>query len=311
MIIEVMSKIKSCYNRLVCLLLLPLVGVLLPGCNLIYDNLEDCPQGVILSFRGTNPCGDFVDITSVKHIQVQLYGADGVHIRDYNLPYSAVEGNGEIRLPVEKPGEYHFVVWGMADPVAYEHTERSSIRLQDVWKPVTRSHLPALFYGQKTLYVAPDRSRDGTHYDRLTMELHPRTQQFRLLCKGIPDAASVTLDMEDAHTAYDLEGAAQEDSPIFYRAGSLEGVEKDFASEFTVMQLQKRGNIPLTLKGGDGRVLFTANLVKIITDIERAHDITLNLFCLPLVEVTLEQTSMGVKITILDWNVVYQTVALS
>ena len=88
---------------------LSILGVIFGGCDsLLYDNLEDCPQGVYVKFYSMTPCeSDSIFIGSVPSLTVFAFDKKGTLVTFVTQKEVTLSREYEILMPVSN-GSYSF-----------------------------------------------------------------------------------------------------------------------------------------------------------------------------------------------------------
>ena len=127
-----MQQIKNLKIKL--LMSLSILGVILGGCDsLLYDNLEDCPQGVYVKFYSMTPCEtDSTFIGNVPTLSVFAFDDNDKLVVMHKEDNASLTQDFEVLMPVSN-GNYNFVAWaGVNDDFSIESFTTGTTTKQDV-----------------------------------------------------------------------------------------------------------------------------------------------------------------------------------
>ncbi|MBR8766227.1 Minor fimbrium anchoring subunit Mfa2 [Porphyromonas levii] len=190
------------------LVLSALMVFLFSGCDkYIYEDLEECPQGVYISFYHQTPCMD--EPTAVGEV-------DGLHVFAFDLhdklvKIERIEGLVDIveaykvELPPVEKGQYSFIAWaGTSDQfftlnqfVVGETTKEDvlmTLRSKDSNAVGLGSH--QVWQGESKAISLPDRKEYGTVYEEVAINMLEVTNRIQVTLK-LHESVCETLDIDD------------------------------------------------------------------------------------------------------------------
>ena len=198
--------------------ILPLILTFLSSCNAIYDDLEECPRGVVMRFIFDHNL-EFANAfpNQVDCLGVYIFDKEGslvTHVTET----SDVLADEDWRLTLDLPaGEYKAVAYGgmQCDKASFAHSRRPGeiSRFEDldaILKPEymagadsrPRTPLHDLFYGSVDFTV-----NEGTDYDRVTLPMMRDTNHVRIVLQHIDnspvDDKDFTFEIIDDNTMLD------------------------------------------------------------------------------------------------------------
>lgn len=182
--------------------------LLFTGCDkLIYENLDECPQGVYISFYHQTPCMDKPAI---------LGEADGLHVFafDLNDKLVKIEQVGSIvdlskaykmELPPVEKGQYSFIAWAGSTDKYFAFNEfvvgkttkedvMMTLRSKDSNAVALGSH--QVWQGESKVVTLPDRKEYGTVYEKVAINMLEVTNRINLTLK-LHESVCETLDIDD------------------------------------------------------------------------------------------------------------------
>lgn len=191
------------------LLILSLISVLLlTGCDkLIYENLEECPQGVYVSFYNQTPCMDAPQpIGEVEDLYIFAFDLNDVLVKLEKVDGEIDLGKAyKIELPPVEKGQYSFIAWAGATGKYFDlndfvegkttkedvmmvlrSKEGSAVALQDhrVWQ------------GESKVVNLPDRKTHGSVFDEISINMLEVTNRINITLK-LHESVCDKLDIGD------------------------------------------------------------------------------------------------------------------
>ncbi|MDE6272474.1 MAG: FimB/Mfa2 family fimbrial subunit [Muribaculaceae bacterium] len=207
-----------CRLRITALMALAVIATGLSSCDAVYDDLEECPRGVVMRF-----VFDYnLEFANAFHSQVDclsvfIFDADGNKI-DYRTETTAVLADENWRMTFDLPaGKYTAVAYGGmdCDQSSFEHQIRPSEikKLSDLEVRTNLSHIgdPANspksplhdhFHGMTGFTVT-----EGTQYDHATVEMMRNTNNLRIVLQHLDnspvDYNNFDFEVTDDNTRFD------------------------------------------------------------------------------------------------------------
>lgn len=169
---------------------LSILGVILGGCDsLIYDNLEDCPQGVYVKFYSMTPCEtDSTFIGNVPTLSVFAFDENDKLVIINNQQNVSLSRDFEVLMPVSN-GNYNFVAWaGVNDDFSVENFIPGTTTKQDVMMTLKMNDSKAVQLGDhkvwqgesRTIHL-PDPAISGALYKYTAVNLREVTNRIKLI----------------------------------------------------------------------------------------------------------------------------------
>ena len=183
-----MQRIRNLKIKL--LMSLSILGVILEGCDsLIYDNLEDCPQGVYVKFYSMTPCEtDSTFIGSVPTLSVFAFDNNDKLVIVNQQKNVSLTRDFEVLMPVSN-GNYTFVAWsGVNDQLTVEEFIPGTTTKQDVMMTLKMNGNTAVQLGDHKVWQGesrtvhlPDPAKFGTQYRYTAVNLREVTNRIKLI----------------------------------------------------------------------------------------------------------------------------------
>lgn len=300
---------------------------LLLGCDAVYDNLSDCPQGVSSHFYRQTPCEQFPHYPmTIAQVWMFAFDEKGILVDEFSDSGFSPGAASFLPAVFRRPGKYTFVAWGAADFSDYDfsdfrkgvtsiHNMRASLRLRN--GAVLAAPSP-LHVGVASVDLK--RSDEGTVYHRVDFNMQELTYHLALTVElkgGYSPGEEFVVEIWDDNGVYDFSGEIFPAGRInYFREAAIDG-NGVLKADFMLLKLKEGRNARLSVVHKmTGEVIYEANLVEdIIMYREEAGTPPYNLACDHDIPVTLKlrhekQTWLLVQATVLGWNVISRPVDL-
>ncbi|GHV56616.1 hypothetical protein FACS1894182_03520 [Bacteroidia bacterium] len=249
-----------------------LVGMLflaLAGCR-IYDNMEDCSQGIDVRFYSKTSCSsDTIYPDAVRDLRLYVFDKND-RLVSYQAN-SAVEMQPIFHQTVEaKNGLFTVVAWaGLASgpydlPIPeIQVTTKGDLlfRLQREVQKATSIDGRRMYYGESPAVFLPDPAEYGSVFESTSVNLKEITNRFSIQVEGLPQAEDYEVVIESANGSMNIDGSIASDEIIQYpsqpsvKGGILEAT-------FTLLKLETGRNSTLIIRDKrNGNELFRGDLL--------------------------------------------------
>ena len=202
-----MQRIKNLKIKL--LMSLSILGVIFGGCDsLLYDNLEDCPQGVYVKFYSMTPCEtDSTFIGNVSNLSVFAFDENDKLVIINNQQNVSLSRDFEVLMPVSN-GNYNFVAWaGVNDNFSVESFNPGTTTKQDVMMTLKMNGNSAVQLGDSKVWQGesrtvnlPDPAVSGAQYRYTAVNLRELTNRIKITVEfdreQIEDESTEDLEIE-------------------------------------------------------------------------------------------------------------------
>lgn len=190
------------------LVLSAFVVLLFTGCDkYIYEDLEECPQGVFISFYHQTPCMD--EPTAVGEV-------DGLHVFAFDLHDKLVKIERvagmvdlvkayKVELPPVEKGQYSFIAWAggtdkyfsLNEYIVGKTTKEEvmlTLRSKDGNALALDGH--QVWRGESKVVSLPDRKEFGSVFDEVAINMLEVTNRLNLELK-LHESVCEELDIDD------------------------------------------------------------------------------------------------------------------
>lgn len=179
--------------------------------KLIYEDLEECPQGVYISFYNQTPC--MTDPQPVGEVEgLHIFAFD---LNDKLVKVETVTGKVDlietykVELPPIEKGQYSFIAWaGTADRffdfksfVLGETTKTDvlmSLKLQSGVATYLGQH--KVWQGSSKVVTLPDRATYGSFYDNIAINMLEATNRVNITLQ-LHESVRDVLEIKDFEVA--------------------------------------------------------------------------------------------------------------
>ena len=239
------------------------LGTIFVSCDtLIYDNLEDCAQGVYVKFYSMTPCdktdssfvGEVESITLLAFDQSGRLAVEPIRKENQNLT-----SDYEI-LMLLPSGSYTFVGWaGVNDKFDLKEMKPGTTTKKDVMLALKSNNNVAanltgtqVWQGESPVVHLPEAAQYGTLYRYTAVNLQELTNRvnvtvtFTELMAELYDGSKFFVEISSESGTYNIDGTMPMDQPAlqFPITQSIPFADRQFTESFEMMDLQpKQGNI--------------------------------------------------------------------
>ena len=250
-----MQLIKNMQFRI--LMALSILGVIFGSCDsLIYDNLEDCPQGVYVKFYSMTPCdADSIFPGNVGKLSLFAFDEKGILAVTHEEVNPNLTKDYEVLIPVTD-GIYTFVTWaGLNDKFDVSTFTPGVTTKEDVMMTLKSADGMAAQLGQDKVYQGespavylPDPAEYGTVYKHTSVNLREVTNRVKLIVEvdhenviqeWMPEAKDMIPSIRSANQTMLIDGKVKRgETQIEYPARDVNLESKEFAAwNYTLLDL--------------------------------------------------------------------------
>ena len=279
---------------------LSILGVIFGSCDsLLYDNLEDCPQGVYVKFYSMTPCEtDSTFIGNVTALSVFAFDENDKLVITHQQQNASLTRDFEVLMPVSN-GNYTFVAWaGVSDKFSVEGFTPGTTTKKDVMMTLKMNDKTAVQLGNDKVWQGesrtvnlPDPALSGAQYRYTAVNLREVTNRMKLIIEfdrktmkeKLPK--DLRVKVSSANNIMNIDGTTKRNgTPIEYPAQDV--VITDDAGEWNYSLLDlitgMNNNLKVTLEeegddSGEEKIVFDGDLIASI--LLRAKESGVSLDC--------------------------------
>lgn len=165
-----------------------LLGVLLGGCNMIYEDLSGCPQGVYVKFYSKTPCAvDSTYIGQVSDLRVFAFDDKDVLVSDVLQKNVLLDKDYKVLVPVSN-GYFSFISWaGVNDYFTQGTFVKGVTTKKDVMLTLNSNKHAAtalknhkVWQGESPTVFLEDPTEVGTTYKHTAVNLREVTNRLNV-----------------------------------------------------------------------------------------------------------------------------------
>lgn len=236
-------------------LLVPLflLGILCSGCDsFIYDDFEDCSQGVYLKFYSMTPCAeDSTFIGNVSSLTVFAFDETNTLIRTVTKENVNLSSDYELLMPVSD-GYFSFIAWAGVD----SRFEQSAFKIGSTTKDAVMASLNSkeklaadlngahVWQGQSDDAVfLPDPDEFGEVYKHTAVNLREKTNRVKVIVEFDSSVTELTpkdltVSLTAANGTFLIDGSMPLNNPILtYPLLNTAYTDNRVAWDFTLLEL--------------------------------------------------------------------------
>lgn len=297
----------------------------------IFDDLSECPQGVIFKFHTQTPCQSAPSYPlAIKETRIFAFDESNVLITNMDTKDVVLDKDYQLITDYLHVGTSSFIAWGGEDLSKYDFSdfEAGKTTKSEMMISLKRqadqatADMPHLYVGTPINgnLTQKDYRNLGTHYDTVDFRMQQLTNIVRLTVRGLNPAHQYSVKILAANSKYDLMGESIQDTRFTYISPNFEQIEGDLKADFRLLKLEHNKDIKLMVTDlTTDKVIYSADLVDDLIayqgkfgtspiNLECEHNFVVVLDITPTEES--EDTYMAVKATINQWNLVFRDVAL-
>lgn len=283
--------------RIKIILVLCVIGTFFWSCDsLIYNDLQDCPQGVYVKFYSKTPCADdSLFIGNVSTLTVLAFDKEGKFVMSIDQKNVNLSRDFEILVPVSD-GNYSFVAWaGINDKLRKNTFTPGITSKEDVMMIINSTNnivttLAAndhIWHGESPMVFLPSPKEYGSLYKHTVINLHELTNRVKVIVefdkatmKGY-DPANLSVAVSSANGTVNINGSMPLNTSILTYPATETKLEENTGSWYYSMLALKTGysnklNITYSTKDKEETV-FNGDLIASI--LLRAVEKGVNLDC--------------------------------
>lgn len=201
------------------------------GCDsLIYDDLEDCPQGVYVKFFSMTPCAvDSTFIGEASSLTVFAFDEEGKLVTSVSKQNVTLNRDFEVLVPVSN-GNFSFIAWtGVNENFTRSSFSSGITTKKDVMLAIKSSESRAaslgnterIWQGESPTVFLPDPEKSGSLYKHTKINLRELTNRVKVIVEF--DATITELKPQDlavavssANGTINIDGSMPYNSPVIY-----------------------------------------------------------------------------------------------
>lgn len=268
---------KNLQNKI--LITLFALGAILWSCDsFIYDDLEDCPQGVYVKFYSMTPCASSSTfIGSVPSLTVFAFDKNDKLVNTVTQANVDLTADYEVLVPV-KDGNFTFIAWaGIDDKFTTSSFTNGKTTKKDVMLTLKSTSSVAanlngtrIWQGESPTVFLPDPEEYGSFYEHTAVNLRELTNRVNVKVRLDPKvtaltAKDLTVNLSGANGIVNIDGNMPlGTSPYNYPVidTTYDTAENSVTWSFALMDLQTGYNNVLRIDyPAKNQLLFNNDLI--------------------------------------------------
>lgn len=276
------------------------LGTILWSCDsLIYDNLEDCPQGVYVKFYSMTPCdNDSSFIGEVPSVTVFAFDSNDKLVVSSTEKNVNLSRDYNILMPVSN-GSFTFIGWaGVDDSFSVESFTPGKTTKKDVMLHLNSSNGVAaningkhVWQGESRAVHLPDPAEFATFYEYTAINLQEVTNRvnvkltFSETIQELFDTSKFFVEVASESGVYNIDGTmpVKQESLDFPIINTTVFERDSVIWNYAMMDLKpKQGNllkIYYKEEGEEDKIVFFNDLVGAILVASEDHPGKINMAC--------------------------------
>mgnify|MGYP001016200162 CR=1 FL=1 len=217
---------KKSQNKLLIAVLT--LGAVLGGCDsLIFDDYEDCPQGVYVKFFSMTPCEtDSTFLGNVSSLTLFAFDENEKLVSSVTENNVVLTSDYEILVPVSN-GVYSFIAWtGIDDNFTVGTFTEGVTTKHDVMLSLKSANNIAanlsatrVWYGESLAVFLPDPILNGSVFKHTSINLKELTNRLKIVVEFDPSVEHVvpkdlSVSVSSANGVVHINGTMPQNSPV-------------------------------------------------------------------------------------------------
>lgn len=248
-------------NKLLMIVLL--AGVLLGGCNIIYDDLSGCPQGVYVKFYSKTPCAvDSTFIGQVSDLYLFAFDDKGVLASTVAQKNVTLSKDYEVLVPVSN-GHYTIIGWAgvngnfelgsFVNGVTTKQDVMHTLKSQNKRAVALKSH--QVWQGESPVVFLEDPSTVGSMYKHTAINLREHTNRINVeveihesLQNADVNPRDFEVEVESGNGVSNINGTMPLNQTILTYPSEFKYTDSSLLAQYSLMQLKTGYNSQITIK---------------------------------------------------------------
>lgn len=282
---------------------------MLNGC--IYEEPEDCSQGINIRFYSKTSCSIDTVYPEVSDLKLCVFDRNGLLV-SYQEVSHVEELSSYIKTMEVTNGLYTIIAWAgiegdafsINEPVVNSMTRNDPLfRLRRAAGQALSIEGKRIYYGESSAVSLPDPSVYGSVYESVAINLQEITNRVTVRLEGLPEVDNYQVMIESANGSMNIDGSIAPDETIdYYSTSSINNNIQE--TSFTLLKLATGYNSTLVIKDKQsGHELYRGDLLGTLL-LKNPH---INLSCDHdfVIRFTVEDpgTYMNMEIRVNEWLV--------
>lgn len=223
------------------------------GC--IYDNREDCPQGIDVRLYSKTSCSQDTVYPEVSDLTLCVFDHRDRLVSCMKPGNMSQLSTFHTTLEAEN-GYFTVIAWAGLDSDDFDLsllreniTSKSDLlfRIQRASQKAVSLEGKRVYYGESPAVFLPDPAQYGSVFEATAINLREITNRLRVSVEGLPDADDYEIVIESANGSMNMDGSIAADSVIEYTSQPVitDGV---LDAVFTVLKLETGYNNTLIIR---------------------------------------------------------------
>ncbi|PLB87336.1 hypothetical protein C0T31_00120 [Dysgonamonadaceae bacterium] len=233
--------------------------------SLIYEDMNDCPQGVYVKFYSKTPCDvDSLYPSDIKNLRIYVFDANDVFVKEYAVDNVTLSNNFEFLIPLEGFGMYSFIAWsGIDDRFTVNSlqpgkTIKDEALLQLKCSAEIAENLEGtkLYMGTSPSVLLPDPQEYGSYYAHTAVNMLEITNRIQVIVEGFAHPEDYTVYFTIHNGNYTVKGNIIEGEHLNYYCSGIICENNLLTANFTTLKLETGFDDWLYLQTKSGETVF-------------------------------------------------------
>lgn len=245
--------------------------ILLHVSSCIYDDLDDCPQGINVHFYSKTPCSNDTIYPQLSGLKLFVFDQDGYLVSFCDEGADEMQSHYSKTLKAEN-GLFSVVAWGGVDTELFDLNElktgvttKNDLLFRVQRTTALQAALPEnkqVYYGESSVVFLPDPAEYGSVFKTASVNLQEITNRLTVQIEGLPPNDDYDVVIESANGSMNVDGSIAPDQIIKYTSVSGFDENGTLEAKFTVFKLATGYNTTLIVRDKQqGKELYRGDLL--------------------------------------------------
>lgn len=238
------------------------MGVLLGGCNLIYEDMAECPQGVYVKFYSKTPCAvDSTFIGQVSDLHLFAFDDKDILVSTVQQKNVSLDKDYEVLVPVSN-GYYSVIGWAgvndkfttgsFVDGVTTKKEVMLTLKSENDRAVALGMH--QVWQGESPVVFLKNPEEVGTMYEHTAVNLREVTNRVNVeivLHESLAEQADLQdleIEVLSGNGVINIDGTMPLEQKILTYPSEIKILGNSLKTQYSLMKLQSGYNNQITIK---------------------------------------------------------------
>jgi hypothetical protein len=203
--------------------------VLIGVSSCIYNNLDDCPQGIDVRFFSKTSCDNDTVYPQISGLKLFVFDQNGYLVSFRDADRNEMQSS-YVKTLKARNGLFSVMAWGGLDAGLFDLSElktgvtsKSDLLFRLQRTAASQTAFPGgkqIYYGESRVVFLPDPAEYGSVFKSTSINLQEITNRLTIQVEGLPQNGDYEVVIESANGAMSIDGSVASDQLIEYTSVS-------------------------------------------------------------------------------------------